>query len=485
MNGISSGRQLAPGAMAYPLLIVALGFALRLVNLGHFDFWFDEVGQVLVGREPSPVGAIQVAASHLGAAPLDYVVTWFGVRLLGESEFALRWLPVCWSTLSVAILFAIGERLEAGLGKRAALLAALSPLAIRHAQEVRFYSLALMLAALILWWGLQGRKVGREWTVGLALLMALGLYAHAYTMLLWPFVAWALLCAGGERRLALLLQFGLAAGVAFALFAPWFFGELLTEQAPYFPDAAGFNLETARRVLVGWEMPNFSVVAARNTASQPLPYVIALLHIAALWLATRNRRESPLWIGMLATYFAATGVVVLNDMRVGYFFAPRQILNLLPLRALFCGWVTGQVARASLRQSRWRSALLVAGLVAVALPSLAGYYNNWRDKSNAAQVADLVVAFPPDRRWIAPGYDQLTLNYYLERAGQEPHTWRVFLSAEAFNQQAAAEGTAIVVLQSAYATAETLKALDAAGFSVLWPPGGVTGNEHFVALGRD
>lgn len=470
--------------MAYALLIVAFGFGLRLVNLGNFDFWFDEVGQVLVGREMSPVGAVQIAAEHLGAAPLDYIVTWIGVRLLGESEFALRWLPVCWSTLSVAVLFAIGEKLEAGSGKWAALLAAVSPLAIRHAQEVRFYSLALMLSALIVWWGLQGRsRGGRAWAFGLALFMALGLYAHAYTMLLWPFVAWALACARSEHRLALLLQFGLAAGIAFSLFAPWFFGELLGEQVPSFPDAAGFNLETARRVLAGWEMPNFSVLAARNTASQPLPYLVALLHLAALALAARNRRESPLWLGMLIMYFAATGIVVLNDMRVGYFFAPRQILNLLPLRALFCGWVIGQFARAGARQSRWRSALAAASLVVVALPSLAGYYNNWRDKSNAAQIADLIVAFPPDQRWIAPAYDQLTLNYYLERAGQEQHPWRVF-SLEAFQAQVAAEEAGIIVLQSAYATEETLEALDAAGFSALWPPGGVTGNEHFVALGR-
>lgn len=471
------------------LLIVALGFGLRLVNLGSFDFWFDEVGQVLVGRAASPLDAIRTAAEHLGAAPLDYVITWFGVRLLGESEFALRYIPVFWSALTLALVYAIGERLQRGLGNWAALLAAISPLGIRYAQEVRFYALALMLCALTLWLALQRSERGWLWTVTLALAMTLGLYAHVYTALIWPFILWALLCVTPARARTLLLRFSLAAALACLLFAPWLFGELLAEQIPPFADAAGFNLETARRVLAGWEMPNFAPVAARNTASQPLPYLIAALHIVALFLALRRARTSPVWIGALGVYGLASLAVVLNDMRTGYFFAPRQILNLLLLRALFGGWILQQTGVAL---ARWRPPLRVAlavSVVVIALPSISAYYANWRDKSNASQIAEVVAHFGADAWWIAPAYDQLTVNYYLERAGHaRPPVWRAFPDQKVDHdtaRQAASSGRAtVVVLQSAYATPDALSALEAAGFGMLWPVDGATGNEHFVALGR-
>ncbi|MCS7061865.1 MAG: glycosyltransferase family 39 protein [Anaerolineae bacterium] len=470
------------------LLIVLVGFAARIVNLGGFDFWFDEVGQVLVGRASSPIEAIRVAADHLGATPLDYVVTWLGVQLLGENEFALRWIPLCWSTLTLALLYSAGERLERGIGNWSALLAAISPLAVRYAQEVRFYSLALMLCALTLWLSLRWRRRGAGWTVGVALVMTLSLYTHAYTALTWPFIAWAIVCTAPGRSKQLILKFGLAVALAITIFAPWLLGELLTEQVPPFADAAGFNFETARRILAGWEMPNLSPVSARNTASQPLPYLIIALHVAALLLAVYQARSSPLWIGALGIYALATLTVVLNDMRTGYFFAPRQILNLLLLRALFGGWVLRQAAATFQRRHEWSAALLAASIFVIAIPSLASYYANWRYKSNASEIAELVARVNPTAHWIVPGYDQLTVNYYLERAGHTPVSWRTFagekIDPETIRLSVSGGAATIVVLQATYATPQALDILKTTGFEVIWPADGVTGNEHFVAPGR-
>lgn len=470
------------------LLVVALGFAARLVNLAGFDFWFDEVGQVLAGRAESPLGAVRVAADHLGAAPLDYLITWLGVRLVGESEFGLRWIAAAWSTLAIVLIHRIGDRLERGVGAWAALLVALSPLAIRHAQEVRFYSLALLLCALGFWFALHVRLRSQAWVAAMAGVLALGLYAHVYTMLVWPAVAWTLWSTAPRALRRKVRLFGAAAALALALFAPWLIGELLSERVPPFPDAAGFNLETARRMLAGWEMPNFSPVPVRNTANQPFPYGIALLHIAALVLALRRARGTPLWLGLVVVYFGATLAVVANDMRVGYFFAPRQVLNLLVLRALFAGWVLSRLIGAVSRRAPWFKQAAAVGVLLCALPTLAAYYANYRDKSNAAQVAEAVAQLAPRERWIAPHYDHLTIDYYLERRGQPRTAWQHF-PAENVEAWAAASALshrqAVVVLQAAYATSATLSALRSVGFSVIVPRSGVTGNEHFVVLVRN
>jgi 4-amino-4-deoxy-L-arabinose transferase-like glycosyltransferase len=472
-----------------PLAVILLGFALRTVNLGAFDFWFDEVGQVLAGRSSSPVEAIQVAAAHLGAAPLDYLVTWAGVRILGESEFGLRWITVCWATLTLALMYATGERIQRGIGAWAALLAALSPLATRYAQEVRFYALSLMLCALVLWIGVRWQAWGRGWSVAMAACMTLGLYAHAYTALVWPFVGWVLIVLAEGARRRVLAQFILAAAFALLCFSPWLFGELLTERLPIFADAAGFNLETARRVLAGWEMPNFSPVAPRNTADQPLPYLIGGLHLAALLGAVRRVRTTSLWLGTLVIYGLATLMVVVNDMRVGYFFAPRQILNLLLLRAMFGGWVLRQLAELAQRRLGRPAGLILASVVLVlSIPSLLAYYSNWRDKSNAGQVAALIAEWKPQHLWIAPAYDQLTINYYLERRGYPPPAWHSLPNAQdaapTLREALRADGLALVALQAAYVEPELLLVLREAGFIVAWPEAGVTGNEHFVVFAR-
>jgi len=466
------------------LAIVALGFALRLVNLGGFSFWFDEVGQVLVGRADTLASVVEIAAAHYGAAPLDYLITWAGVRLVGESEFGLRFISLTWSVLSVALVYGSGERLQRGVGAWAALLVATSPLAVRYAQEVRFYSLALMFCAATLWLMLHAPR--RAWV--LALSMALGLYAHAYTALLWPFAGWAAICrAPRAARLRVGLRFLAAAALAAALFGPWLFGELLGERVPPFADAAGLNAETLRRVLAGWEWPNLSPVPARNTAGLPLPYLVIGLHVGATALALAQPRRSALWLGALAVYFAATLLVVLNDMRVGYFFAPRQVLNLLVLRALFGGWVLWRVQRALHLGGRAAGLVLAGAVLLISAPSLAAHYANQRDKSNAARVAETLIAFAPDEFWIAPAYDQLTVNYYLERRGAAAPAWRVFDAVSESAQPQSligSTGRVVVVLQASQAAPETLRRLEQAGFVILWPDHHPTGNEHFIALGR-
>jgi len=179
--------------------------------------------------------------------------------------------------------------------------------------------------------------------------------------------------------------------------------------------------------------------------------------------------------------------VVLNDMRVGYFFAPRQVLNLLVLRALFGGWVLWRVQLALTQGGRVAGLALAGAVLLISAPSLVAYYANQRDKSNAARVAETLIAFAPDEFWIAPAYDQLTVNYYLERRGAAAPAWRVFDAVSESAQPQSligSTGRVVVVLQASQAAPETLRRLEQAGFVILWPDHHPTGNEHFIALGR-
>jgi predicted membrane-bound mannosyltransferase len=87
------------------LLILLLSLGLRLYHLGAISLWYDEVGVAMAAMEATLAGAIRIAREHAAAMPLDYVVAWVVVRLLGNAEWALRLAPALWGTFSLVPIY--------------------------------------------------------------------------------------------------------------------------------------------------------------------------------------------------------------------------------------------------------------------------------------------------------------------------------------------------------------------------------------------
>ena len=88
--------------------------------------------------------------------PAYFVLLHLWPGLVGQSEFALRYLSVSFSLLTVALLgrFAANGPRPRVSGLLAATLAAFSPLYVAYAQEVRSYALMTCLAVastFVLW----------------------------------------------------------------------------------------------------------------------------------------------------------------------------------------------------------------------------------------------------------------------------------------------------------------------------------------------
>ena len=86
-------------------LIILLGLALRLYNLGEQSFWIDEaysvretqfsLGRIISGTDPTP--------------PLYYSFLFFWTRMFGISEFNVRLLSVIFSIISIGIFYLLGN----------------------------------------------------------------------------------------------------------------------------------------------------------------------------------------------------------------------------------------------------------------------------------------------------------------------------------------------------------------------------------------
>ena len=136
------------------MLIVGLIGLAALLRLYHLDasplrgdeafsvrYWAVPFDQVLVLSrvEPHPFGAL------LG----------FGLwkALVGDSAFAMRMLPALLNLIGVPVMYTLSKRLfrDGRIGYVAALLWALNPMQLFHAQDIRDYAPWAALSALAIW----------------------------------------------------------------------------------------------------------------------------------------------------------------------------------------------------------------------------------------------------------------------------------------------------------------------------------------------
>ncbi|MBI2886149.1 MAG: glycosyltransferase family 39 protein [Chloroflexi bacterium] len=199
--------------------VVLLAFLLRMVNLGGQSLWYDEAFSLLLARQP--LGEIPGRTALDTMPPLFY---WL-LHLWGVGppvDFYPRFLSVLAGVLSVALVWAVAQRLSDGpVAAAAALYTAVSPYHLYYSQEVRMYALLGLWSLLAVYGFLRGwqRGEGAGWALYGAG-TALALYTHALGWL--PSASllfWAVLQA--RRRSARLQAPLLALLAGLALYLPW------------------------------------------------------------------------------------------------------------------------------------------------------------------------------------------------------------------------------------------------------------------------
>jgi len=194
------------------LLILLLAFALRVYHLDFQSIWWDEGHSIEMASAPLP----QIATlPGMDVHPPGYFMAlhlWMDIA--GMREFALRYLSVAASLLSVALLVRFGR--DIGPGEKRGVwaaylcggLAALLPLYVAYAQEVRMYAMVTclaLLAAYAQWRILFRGSVARRWWVVYVLATVAGLYTHYFCLFLIAFqgvawLAWVAVAPDAPRR---------------------------------------------------------------------------------------------------------------------------------------------------------------------------------------------------------------------------------------------------------------------------------------------
>ena len=165
--------------------VLWLAFALRLYRLDFQELRGDESFGYFFSLRTLP-DIVRSTFDLLEPHPVaSYFLQHFWFMLSGTSEFAMRFSGVCWSTLTVALLYRLARRLDFSQTSAAltAFLLAISPYAIWHSQDARMYNMSMALSLATLWLGLEWLKEQRL-RVGLGFVLAalLALHTHYYTI---------------------------------------------------------------------------------------------------------------------------------------------------------------------------------------------------------------------------------------------------------------------------------------------------------------
>lgn len=161
-------------------LIITLGSALRLYDLGGESYWIDEVSMVYrtkLNLEP-------FIHWERGRFSVYIILAHFWMQSFGPSEVATRSFSAVASIAAIPLMYLVGREL---FGRRAglisALLMAISGIQIFHAQNYRYYSLVVLMTLLSYFFYIRALRSGKFSHFGLYVIASILLFfTHTTTV---------------------------------------------------------------------------------------------------------------------------------------------------------------------------------------------------------------------------------------------------------------------------------------------------------------
>ncbi|MBN1138565.1 MAG: glycosyltransferase family 39 protein, partial [Anaerolineae bacterium] len=142
------------------LVLILIAFGRGVFELGVKSLWWDESLSLHRARQDLPTilsnritltDSIQQIATVDNHPPVYFLLLGLVVRVLGKTEFALRFPSLVFAVLTVPLLSAAARRLiprRPAASLAAAALGALSPMYLWYGQEARMYSMLAFLSLL-------------------------------------------------------------------------------------------------------------------------------------------------------------------------------------------------------------------------------------------------------------------------------------------------------------------------------------------------
>jgi uncharacterized membrane protein len=441
--------------------IVLLGFLLRFFDLGKESLWLDEA-VTYYNTNATSIGDVLTAAYNDRSPPLHFIALW-GVRLLGSSEFWLRFPSACAGILTIIVIFFLAREIaDEKAGLISALLLAVSPFAIYYSQEARFYAFAVFFVTVAYYAFFKACK-SRQWydwaLFGLA--CAAAFYSHFYTgfAIITLFIGYFIIrikefdfskWSGkiGSIKDIIPNDFNLfifGGTVAFILVIP-IIGSFL-HQNQY------FSTRTFNWGLSFWSIP-FATFSAFSFSNEIVAVLFIILMIAGLWMTWRLNKYSAITLG----FCLFVPVIISMYLSSSIPFNVRYHMYLITIFLVIVGIGIGRLVEFLNKDKGVYAALVLIILISVV--PLSAYYSNlhkedWRGFSanlqKITQPGDIIVPLP--------NYMVNPLQYYY--SNQSDRTFIKLISPDDAGFNSLANETGIVY----FVVTWDIQAADPSGYS--------------------
>jgi hypothetical protein len=352
--------------------------------------WYDELWstRVVLGTLGDTLRSTLVDVHP----PLYSLVMFVWTRLLGDSELAIRLLPLLAGLGTIALMPALGGALATRpAGWLAAVLLALSPVHVWYSQEARAYSLLILLTVLLV---LAWRRVNEE-SAGVApsrwfVLLAVSVTQLHYFAIAIPAAIAAVAVLHRRHRTVALAALGFSfAGVAVVLGVKIAAGVLATESGYL----GAFSPAAAQYLFLNWLPTGNSILPAVDGGWANWVVAGITLPLVVSWVALGWQRlaHQPL-IEHLLVLIAVPGLLILlHFLGQENYYIQRSAIPSLPFFLL--GLATGAdlIAREMLRRTAFAGLLLGSVIVFGAFSARRGEWTVYKPN--------------PDWRAILPALD--------------------------------------------------------------------------------
>jgi 4-amino-4-deoxy-L-arabinose transferase-like glycosyltransferase len=422
--------------------ITLLALAARLTNLEAQSLWVDEGIAHIRATLPleTVVSQLLLIATQ---TPVYYTLMRVWIWVAGDSAFALRFVSVWASTLTVPVVYVAGR---AAGGWRAGLLAAallaFNPFHVWYAQEVRMYALAILLSAGMLIAFIRAlHRPGWRWWLVLALVSAPAYLVH-----------WFALTLPAAQFVVFLVELN----VLYLRFRRWVVAQALAVLPTLVWVLGALTRRGTTQLRADW-IPRPSPLAPLYTflnyslgyQLSPAPWLLLgwALFLVAFCLGFRSRPQARWRQTLLACLSVPVGTTFLVSLRSPV-YVDRYMSVVLPAFVLWVALGTRTLPR------RWRAcgsaALVAASVMATALTVSGERYQkeDWRSATRHVDQA----ALPGDQLFVMGPEDVPVSHYYLNDAlpiqvgfpepSAEGRTWFVYrLPAESNHELGEPAGT--------------------------------------------
>jgi len=347
------------------LLLLAAGIAARWFLLGSGSLTIDEIGTLVIARQPLPDLIPYVL--HLGFNPPLFNFFTSLWQTLGESALWLRALPFIFSAAALAAyvsfckeFFRADSEGGAAAVRLAVLVGAFSPFWINLGQQFRMYSLFLLLAILAnhLFLKLLRGSAAPRHQAAYGIVLLLGLYTHYYFGFVWAAQGLTTLFFVKEGRGRLVLtQIG-----AMLAFLPWLaaglkaVGVVSGVQSMVWSSPFTFF----GNFLLGWGTVDLLIPGWLGFAG-----LLGFCALAAALWRLKNLYRGETFLALLHIALPLLSVPVLELLTGNSFSMPRYWLFITPFYyLLLAAWAEGLSGRRRSAARITLAAAVIAGLCA-------------------------------------------------------------------------------------------------------------------------